>query len=605
VALSFQFFNKSRRNIAENPQALVIVPDPDTGQGWSLRLRYVRSETTGPLFERMALRIEAIASYCGLKGIFKLRAADVYEVLSIEPVAEETGVAAGRAPAHPRGPPDPVFTMTALQDLPAHQPRRLARGARGFDPRGPRRELRLQALDDPGAGRGGRRAGDDRDARLRGGRRRRRGPLRRRHRRPRGRGAQADSHLGADARHALRARHAQGGARAGSGRPRPAHSAARASPNPESQLGVPLLVRGELVGVLCLESEVPYRFHEEDKASIELLGSYLAIAIQNMQLQERAEQPPAGAPRVPDEPAGAAAGPGWTPPATRSSTTRRRVHPGGRRVPDSKPAGADPVAAADGSRGDGRTEFTNRELRLDKSLNLPEWKDNLESRLLLLRRRLEQKCPDVRSSPRTPAAARSVEKKIDRIFLRIFGSCALRPRSGMSHQAERAAVRAGSGAEHGRHRDPERGGDRTEEFLFRTVTVRSAVMQATAASRNAALDLRAAFPCRSARRPARSRSASRLRRASARPCAKRPNLPCSNARRERDSSRGRRAPAPTGAGRTGPGATRRAAAHAGRCALPWCAGEVVQEDALQRPFEQLDAFVSATRTPTLFLKRLY
>ena len=60
-------------------------------------------------------------------------------------------------------------------------------------------------------------------------------------------------------------------------------------PNPESQLGVPLLVRGELVGVLCIESEDPYRFHEEDKTSIELLGSYLAIAIQNMQLQERAE----------------------------------------------------------------------------------------------------------------------------------------------------------------------------------------------------------------------------------------------------------------------------------------------------------------------------
>ena len=39
--------------------------------------------------------------------------------------------------------------------------------------------------------------------------------------------------------------------------------------------------------MLCLESEVPYRFHEEDKASIELLGSYLAIAIQHMQWQER------------------------------------------------------------------------------------------------------------------------------------------------------------------------------------------------------------------------------------------------------------------------------------------------------------------------------
>src|SRR5262249_49594284 len=58
--------------------------------------------------------------------------------------------------------------------------------------------------------------------------------------------------------------------------------------HPESELGVPLLVRGELVGALCLESEVPYRFHEEDKASIELLGGYLAIAIQNMQWQERA-----------------------------------------------------------------------------------------------------------------------------------------------------------------------------------------------------------------------------------------------------------------------------------------------------------------------------
>ena len=54
-------------------------------------------------------------------------------------------------------------------------------------------------------------------------------------------------------------------------------------------MGIPLLVRNELVGVLCIESEDPYRFHEEDKVSIELLGNYLAIAIQNAQLQERAE----------------------------------------------------------------------------------------------------------------------------------------------------------------------------------------------------------------------------------------------------------------------------------------------------------------------------
>ena len=177
-------------------------------------------------------------------------------------------------------------------------------------------------------------------------------------------------------------------------------------PNPESQLGVPLLVRGELVGVLVLESEVPYRFHEEDKTSIELFGSYLAIAIQNMQWQERSA----------DAAAEAAPAPAAAPiAAARTAPCNPACVPGPHAIVY---YGSDECILVDGEyliRGlpakilwrllsireaTGREEFTNRELRLDKSLQLPEWKDNLESRLLLLRRRLEQKCPSIKLAPR-------------------------------------------------------------------------------------------------------------------------------------------------------------------------------------------------------------
>lgn len=409
VALSFQFFNKSR-NIAENPQAMVRVIDPDTSQGWSLRLRFERSETSGPIFERMALRIEAIASYSGLKGIFKLLAADIYEVVSVEPIPEELGIE-GKTGRGRRSVEQAVFTMTALQDLAVQINAAdtleglLDSILRGLDDIfGFTHSMILLAHEDKEAlvtiaTRGYPEGCVGAEARI----------------------GEGIIGMVAEARkpirisgllremlyaHAVRRRAQEAGLTPPERRiPLPGLE------NPASQLGVPLLVRGELVGVLCIESETPYRFHEEDKTSIELLGSYLAIAIQNVLLNEATDAPAAeavkgGGPSAPsvapdedrDKPGA---------PACRSLQRHEITFYRG-----------DECILIDGEyliRGlparilwkllslhesTGRREFTNRELRLDKSLNLPGYKDNLETRLLLLRWRLEQKSADIRVVPR-------------------------------------------------------------------------------------------------------------------------------------------------------------------------------------------------------------
>ena len=402
VALSFQFFNKSRRNIAENPQALVRLLDPDTSQGWRLRLRYVRSETSGPVFERMALRIEAIASYSGLKGIFKLLAADIYEVLSVERIEDEPSRAVS---APQRTAADAVFTMNALQDLSdrIHRADSLERLLdsilEGLEQSfGFAHSMILLPTEDEGvfvtiASRGYPEGGAGAEARL-------------------GEGiigmvaeARKPIRISGLIRQMLYAYAVQKRAQEAGLCPAIRQIPLPGLPNPDSQLGVPLLVRGDLIGVLCIESDLPYRFHEDDKTTIELLGSYVAIAIQNMQMHERSEAAAAAE--------SAAAPPAEkilkTPPAAAPSSSPRRevayyareecILVDGEYLIRSLPANIlwKLLRRRD---AEGRVEFTNRELRLDRSLNLPEWKDNLETRLLLLRRRLEQKCADIRIVPR-------------------------------------------------------------------------------------------------------------------------------------------------------------------------------------------------------------
>ena len=86
VALSFQFFNKTIRNVRANPRAAVMLADIGAAANWVLALEFERSEKEGPIFEAMDIHIEAIASSTGMSGIFKLQAADVYRVRSVRHV---------------------------------------------------------------------------------------------------------------------------------------------------------------------------------------------------------------------------------------------------------------------------------------------------------------------------------------------------------------------------------------------------------------------------------------------------------------------------------------------------------------------------------------
>jgi putative methionine-R-sulfoxide reductase with GAF domain len=396
VALSCQFFNKTSRNVRENPHASVHVVHPVTFESYRLLLRFHHEETAGPLFDKMALRIQAIASHTGMAGVFKLRSADLYEVLGVERVEGFLAAADGAAPAPPLTlPAGPMTELRGLQvvsdriaraaDLEALLANTLAALDEVFgfahamvlvpeEPAG-----HLVALASRGYGEQGIGAevkpGDGLI-----------GTVAARRRMVRVSGVRSEMRYG----RAIRERIEESGAGAGLCAEIPLPGL----PDAQAQLALPLLAGDRLVGVLALESRDPLCFDDWDEAYMQIVANQIAMGIDRMSARadDEGDVPPApAAGREPDR--GAA---------------RRRTFRYYRNDDCVFVDGEYLVRNVPGKilwkllglhAREGRTEFANRELRLDPSLGLPPVKDNLESRLILLRRRLAEKCPEVRLVP--------------------------------------------------------------------------------------------------------------------------------------------------------------------------------------------------------------
>lgn len=379
VALSFQFFNKTRQNILANPRATVLLLHPQTAAYFRLHIRYLRTETQGPLFEGMKAQLAGIASHTGMQGVFRLLGSDVYEVEQIEAV-----------PGDPLPAPAPRSGMlTAVRRC----SERLARCtsldealnavlASLADFAGV--EYAMVLMHDSGNQRlytvascGYRTSGVGSEIGMGQGvigvAARERTPVRIMH--------MTNAYLYSQAMRSSFEANV------------PDIEAATEIPypglaEPHSQLAVPVLSAGRLLGVLFVESPTELRFGFEDEDMLVTMAGHLGAAIDLMQASTDTPEAPGQATAPAQPPAGA--------------TVQLR------RFKSNDSIFIDDGYLIKGVAGAifwkllrdhvqlGRTEFSNRELRLDPAIRLPDVTDNLEARLVLLRRRLAEHSPHIR-----------------------------------------------------------------------------------------------------------------------------------------------------------------------------------------------------------------
>ncbi len=84
VALSFQFLNKTWRNLQENPVARAIITRPGNFFMWKLKLRYLETQTEGPVFDQMDMQMMAMVSTMKVKVDFQIKAALICRVEAID-----------------------------------------------------------------------------------------------------------------------------------------------------------------------------------------------------------------------------------------------------------------------------------------------------------------------------------------------------------------------------------------------------------------------------------------------------------------------------------------------------------------------------------------
>ena len=376
VALSFQFFNKTRENILANPHATVLMVDHQTVERFRMRLRYLRTETAGPLFERMKAKLAGIAAHSGMTGVFRLLGADVYRVLEVEPVPGR------QLPPAPLGPAllpalrrssDALTACRSLEGL-------LDTLATGLDRHFGIEHQMLFMADEPAAklflvgSRGYASSGAGAEI-------------------PFGAGV-----IGLAARERVPIRIMFPAAEYAYGRAIREQASAQgltehletAIPapglaEPASQMAIPVFGCDRLLAVLYVESRQECRFGYDLEDALVALCAQFGLALQahraHAAAAEEAEDGPVAEAAPPRQP------PAGPPLRVRHYPRNHSVFLGEDYLIKGVAGAILWVLLQDATRA-GRYEFSNRALRLDPRLPLPELDDNLEARLILLARRL-------------------------------------------------------------------------------------------------------------------------------------------------------------------------------------------------------------------------